>query len=809
MAMQNIGYKNQKKYQPAPDPLEIERGLPDMVPLPGWAMRKKEEALAEAREQDLRAAKSDAEKQAIFNAYAIKQAQIKDELCDKTVNKAFVQEFNNWVLGKSKLNDKNLTPWGYQRLTGKEINAYLHSFVDKKVEYQRKLARLKLFPPQTIGEAWLYFKYIVCKKEPLDEDYLSDFNYWTNPYFYQSQPGSPGHAPDDRDPISGQPYVAKASDEVPIVEPKNALTAGDPGTAAGTKAGMLVHADECEPLDQTAKEESSLNPDKPDTNAVATAVTQDTTAQTVTNSETYQVPEPVPGESELVKEAGLPVPMEQSIEDLLPSGSVAPSEPSPEIRGLQENLGRLAEHTAALTEAVGKIAQQQQSSVINNNSSLNVHNQVTNTQIFNSLVQQSLTQTEIKVANLFSPTYVTEQDLRHAQDRGVNLPGLPNESRVEKELGPGLIENIRPELKRKREERLLMLTGPEALSDQTKAIVSKIPEVENAIAGRGNLKTLGRAGKMRKFSVVREITEEAEGELGAASHLLYKINPGFSKALSEILSKFRNGHARNQDLVRADDIIRAAAVINNPGGANYSKKDVRNALALNVKLNYGNLSVRKQEELRREQKSALKSKHALGEEAREARRLKAIGSSRKGKEEMVEQARGGTEVERDARVKELLETGSMEDLAERASDLAGYLMDRSFEDSVAYGEEAARQRMMDDLSYVLDEMLGSIGAINAREMGKEESYGRGTESEYSWTAASEMARLWGPEGPLGQLIPSDLALGKLASEVHEEIAKKLVRQGVGTSETRKQMTQDIFDFLEKMHKNPPRKKPEK
>lgn len=234
--MNNLGYKNQRKYQPNPDPLERESKLNDMIPLPGWAAKKKEEALSNAMQIEIRAAGGDQSKiQAINNAYAIRKAQIKEEVIDKDVNKMFVEEFNSWLLGKSKLNTPvNNTPWGTQRLTGSSIRQYLNSFVDKKIEFQRKLARLKLFPPQTIGEAWLFFKYIVCKKEPLDEDYLEDFNYWTNPHYFQ---GDDPRNVTDRNPLTGQPYALQANrnaigdDNTPHPVP-NAITAGDPGSSA-------------------------------------------------------------------------------------------------------------------------------------------------------------------------------------------------------------------------------------------------------------------------------------------------------------------------------------------------------------------------------------------------------------------------------------------------------------------------------------------------------------------------------------------------------------------------------------------------
>lgn len=272
--MKNIGYK---KYRPPADPLVQESKLQDMVPLPGWAARKKQDALGGALRDELARAANDAQQQqAIKNAYAIKASQIKEEFIDRQVDKSFVEEFHNWILGKSKLNtEENNTPWGAQRLTGKSINAYLHSFVDSKMDFQTKLAKLKLFPPQTIGEAWLYYKYIVCKKEPLDEDYLSDFNYWTNPAYYQE---GVNNALFDRagaavDPVTNQPYANAVPDgetgipsqpgmRDPAYVPKNVQTAGHPGTVGvvSTLTPPLMDAGLCVDDQVVAGNPSALNP---------------------------------------------------------------------------------------------------------------------------------------------------------------------------------------------------------------------------------------------------------------------------------------------------------------------------------------------------------------------------------------------------------------------------------------------------------------------------------------------------------------------------------------------------------------------
>lgn len=252
--MRSVGWG--KKFDPPADPLVEEENIPDIRPLPGWAAKKKQDAIQSIIQQEIASAKGDPVKiQAIQNAWEIKQMQIKDEFVNGNINKGFQQEFHNWLLGKSPLNTvKNGTPWGAQRLVGPEINEYLRIFCEKKIDFQTKLTKLGLAPPYTIGEAYLYFKYLLCKQTPLDEEYLTDFNYWTNPSLFNNQ--NKNKNLNNTDPITNQPYqnAVKPEDMVP----KNAMTAGDPGTVAfaSTSVKPLFNTGTCV-TDQPLKSEDS------------------------------------------------------------------------------------------------------------------------------------------------------------------------------------------------------------------------------------------------------------------------------------------------------------------------------------------------------------------------------------------------------------------------------------------------------------------------------------------------------------------------------------------------------------------------
>lgn len=249
------------KYTPPSDPLEHEKKNKWMAPPAGWQIKKKEEALVKTMEAEIRenAASPDIQA-AIYNAYQLKLMMMREEAIDAEVDKSYVQEFNAWLLGKSALNTPaNNTPWGNQRLVGPSINRYLHSFVDKKIEFQRKLAILGTFIPQEIGEAWLYFKYIVGQKDPIDEAYLNDFNWWANPYYFDN----PGKNLDHIDPISGIPYSEPARKPM-NAPPENPMTAGNPGTNAIAGSGAIIDSGVPEPADEPDNEDDPIVvPDTP------------------------------------------------------------------------------------------------------------------------------------------------------------------------------------------------------------------------------------------------------------------------------------------------------------------------------------------------------------------------------------------------------------------------------------------------------------------------------------------------------------------------------------------------------------------
>jgi len=86
------------------------------------------------------------------------------------LDRAFAIEFQQFLQGNSRWNIMKrgdgvtpVVPWGIRSLWHIDgVTPYLNSFMDKRMEYQKKLAHLYLRGPTTLNEAYLYFKFIVC-----------------------------------------------------------------------------------------------------------------------------------------------------------------------------------------------------------------------------------------------------------------------------------------------------------------------------------------------------------------------------------------------------------------------------------------------------------------------------------------------------------------------------------------------------------------------------------------------------------------------------------------------------------------------
>jgi hypothetical protein len=95
-------------------------------------------------------------------------------------------------------------------LVGDSILAYIREFIAKKKDFEKKLVQLKVTgPPNDIRHAWLYFKYIVTEAQPDGNEFLPEWNWWTNQGRQENEPQSlfvptmdPALTGRDREPIS-------------------------------------------------------------------------------------------------------------------------------------------------------------------------------------------------------------------------------------------------------------------------------------------------------------------------------------------------------------------------------------------------------------------------------------------------------------------------------------------------------------------------------------------------------------------------------------------------------------------------------
>lgn len=157
------------KYKPPADPLELEAQLKEMIPLPHVSKRQWDEWYTRYVESN---------KTAQFL-----KAQKDSAAVEKNINTTFVLEFKQWLQGRSRWNVevrpdgyRRCTPWGPQNLFFLPgVTDYLRSYLGKKAAYQLKLALLYMRGPRDLNEAFIYYKFLVRGDELENENgYLDD-----------------------------------------------------------------------------------------------------------------------------------------------------------------------------------------------------------------------------------------------------------------------------------------------------------------------------------------------------------------------------------------------------------------------------------------------------------------------------------------------------------------------------------------------------------------------------------------------------------------------------------------------------------
>lgn len=166
------------KFEPPKDPIELENAkriweMPQIQKM-AYIERKFQEKQAQIDGANMRPDDKLAKK----NAMQVYLQQMELEAWDAEATECYIREFRDFLQGKSKYNTddryKHLVPWRNHKLVGKDIDAYLDAVLDKKIEFDAKIAKMfnTKMAPRTIQDAWLYFVFICTGKKPPTDIFL-------------------------------------------------------------------------------------------------------------------------------------------------------------------------------------------------------------------------------------------------------------------------------------------------------------------------------------------------------------------------------------------------------------------------------------------------------------------------------------------------------------------------------------------------------------------------------------------------------------------------------------------------------------
>ena len=177
-----------QKFGVPENPLILETQIPELLPPEGMLRSKQMKFLGNRISDDI---VSEFERV----GYGKIKAQLQYDDFTKSVKKAFKEEFQEWLQGRSKYNvmkwpggnwkNRLRTPWGPKALTHMpDVRDYLTQHINKRMEFKIMLTLLYMTGPRSLPEAWLYFKYIVCGMDmPYDQvSFMSEYTMFTDYY---------------------------------------------------------------------------------------------------------------------------------------------------------------------------------------------------------------------------------------------------------------------------------------------------------------------------------------------------------------------------------------------------------------------------------------------------------------------------------------------------------------------------------------------------------------------------------------------------------------------------------------------------
>jgi hypothetical protein len=166
------------KFEPPKDPIELEKAkreweMPHFEKLAYIEDKFRQKQLA----IDNNGAMRPEDKLAVKNAMQVYLQQMQLEHWDSEANECYIKEFRDFLQGKSKYNTeqyKHLVPWTNHALVGRDIDAYIDAVLDKKIEFDSKIAKMfnTKMAPRNLQDAWLYFVFIVKQKNPPTDLFL-------------------------------------------------------------------------------------------------------------------------------------------------------------------------------------------------------------------------------------------------------------------------------------------------------------------------------------------------------------------------------------------------------------------------------------------------------------------------------------------------------------------------------------------------------------------------------------------------------------------------------------------------------------
>lgn len=155
------------KYKTPQNVFDAEASMRTMIPQIDHSVKLMEELIK--KKIDTLKASEDENKVELMKAYVTQLAILREQQSQESLTGEYINEFYLWLEGKSKYNDPKRTPWGRKPLAGASIKEFLREFYVAKHNFILRVAMLRGFIPQTIDDAWLYYKFFVNAPDILSD----------------------------------------------------------------------------------------------------------------------------------------------------------------------------------------------------------------------------------------------------------------------------------------------------------------------------------------------------------------------------------------------------------------------------------------------------------------------------------------------------------------------------------------------------------------------------------------------------------------------------------------------------------------